>query len=140
MGCFIQSYFSNGITLKSSAVCVLGKICFASLRCSTTDTFSYVVDTRECKEAFELAKGAKLLLCEATYLNEHKNLAYEHHHLTASQAAHIAKKGHAKKLVLTHFSSRYQSVVSILMKQSKFFPTHTLLKTLKLFRLKNSFV
>ncbi len=90
------------------------------------DTFSYVVDTRECKEAFELAKGAKLLLCEATYLNEHKNLAYEHHHLTASQAAHIAKKGHAKKLVLTHFSSRYQSVVEHLNEAKQIFPnTHT---------------
>lgn len=86
------------------------------------DTFSYVVDTKKCKNAEELAKGATLLLCESTYLHQHKDLAESHHHLTAKQAAEIAKKSHAKKLVLTHFSSRYQHVSEILKEAKGIFP------------------
>ena len=83
------------------------------------------MDTRECKQALELAKGAKLLLCEATYLHEHQELAYQHHHLTTKQAANIAKQAHAKKLVLTHFSSRYQNTVNHLLEAKETFPnTH----------------
>lgn len=73
----------------------------------TGDTFSVVIDTRPCKTAIELAKGARLLLCESTYLEEHADLAYAHHHMTAKQAAQIAKDANAKELILTHFSARY---------------------------------
>ncbi len=86
------------------------------------DTFSYVVDTRDCPEAIELAKDAKLLLCEATYVQEQKELAYEHHHLTARQAGLIAKNAGAKKLVLTHFSSRYQNSLIHLQEAKEVFP------------------
>lgn len=86
------------------------------------DTFSYVVDTRVCPSAKELAKGASLLLCESTYLDAQKELADQHHHLTAKQAAKIAKEAHAKKLVLTHFSSRYQNSSEILKEAKEVFP------------------
>jgi ribonuclease Z len=72
------------------------------------DIFSCVIDTRECQNAIELARGAKMFLCESTYLEEHRDLAYEHHHLTAKQAAQIAKQAQAKQLILTHFSARYR--------------------------------
>lgn len=71
------------------------------------DSIAIVIDTRQCQEAIDIAKGAEILLCESTYLEEHKKLAYSHHHLTARQAAEIAKKAGAKKLVLTHYSARY---------------------------------
>ena len=67
-----------------------------------------MIDTRECQNAIELARGAKMFLCESTYLEEHRDLAYEHHHLTAKQAAQIAKQAQAKQLILTHFSARYR--------------------------------
>lgn len=69
--------------------------------------FSYVVDTLPCKGALLAAKDADLLLCESTYLDEHKELAHKHRHLTARQAALIAKEAGAKRLILTHFSARY---------------------------------
>ncbi|MGK3945679.1 ribonuclease Z, partial [Streptomyces caeruleatus] len=81
-----------------------------------------VVDTRDCPEAIELAKDAKLLLCEATYVQEQKELAYEHHHLTARQAGLIDKNAGAKKLVLTHFSSRYQNSLINLQEAKEVFP------------------
>ena len=74
------------------------------------DSFACVIDTRYCDEAVEIARGAKLLLCESTYLEEHHDLAHRHYHLTARQAAMIAKRAGVKELVLTHFSARYTNL------------------------------
>ncbi len=71
------------------------------------DSIAVVIDTRVCDEAVKLAKDAMVLLCESTYLEEHRELAHNHHHLTAKQAATIAKEAGAKQLVLTHYSARY---------------------------------
>ncbi|MFY7843293.1 MAG: ribonuclease Z [Rhabdochlamydiaceae bacterium] len=72
------------------------------------DILSVVIDTRECQAALDLAKSATVLICESTYLDEHRELAKNYHHLTAKQAAHIAKESGVKLLILTHFSARYQ--------------------------------
>lgn len=71
------------------------------------DTLAVVIDTRMCDNAVELALSARLLLCESTYLEEHREMAHKHHHLTAKQAATIAKEAGVEELVLTHFSARY---------------------------------
>ena len=72
--------------------------------------FASVIDTRPTPAAINLAKNADLFLCESTYLEEHRELADKYHHLTAKQAAAIAKEAEAKELVLTHFSARYQDL------------------------------
>lgn len=72
--------------------------------------FSVVIDTKYCKNAVTLAKGAKLFLCESTYLEEHRDLAINYAHMTAKQAAHIAKEAGVTKLILTHFSARYRNL------------------------------
>lgn len=74
------------------------------------DVFACVIDTKYCSNAVLLAKNAKMLLCESTYLEEHRDLALEHFHLTAKQAALIAKEADAKQLILTHYSARYRDV------------------------------
>lgn len=71
---------------------------------------AFIMDTRPCQGALELAEGVDLLICESTYLSSEGREAHEHGHMTASQAATIAKEAKAHKLVLTHFSQRYQSV------------------------------
>lgn len=71
------------------------------------DTLAVVIDTRPCKAAIELARGARLLLCESTYLQEHAALAHSYHHMTAMQAAELAKEAGVEELILTHFSARY---------------------------------
>ena len=48
-------------------------------------------------------------MCEATYLSSEQSEAESRGHLTARQAATIAKEAHAKQLILTHFSQRYPS-------------------------------
>jgi ribonuclease Z len=71
------------------------------------DSFAFVTDTRYCQNAVSIARDARLLVCESTYLEEERDLAYTHFHLTAKQAATIAKEAHAQQLILTHFSARY---------------------------------
>lgn len=72
------------------------------------DSIAVVIDTRYCKNAVNIAKNARMLLCESTYQEEHADLAYKHFHLTAKQAATIAKEANVEELILTHFSARYQ--------------------------------
>ncbi|MCB1106938.1 MAG: ribonuclease Z [Chlamydiia bacterium] len=86
------------------------------------DIFSYVVDTKYCQNAIDLARGAKLLLCESTYLEEHADLAANHDHMTAKQAATIAKEGGAQKLILTHFSARYRDLLPFKQEAEEIFP------------------
>lgn len=71
------------------------------------DVFAMVIDTRLCPQAVEIAKNARILLCESTYLDTEKDLAHNHYHLTAKQAAQIAKDAGVRQLVLTHYSARY---------------------------------
>lgn len=70
-------------------------------------SFAFVMDTRLCRGAFELAEGVDLLVCESTYLSSEEREARAHGHLTAKQAGRIAKEAGAKRLVLSHFSQRY---------------------------------
>lgn len=69
--------------------------------------FAFVMDTRLCDAAFELARDADLLVCESTFLERDAHLAQRFGHLTAAQAARIAAEAGARRLVLTHFSQRY---------------------------------
>lgn len=74
------------------------------------DVFAITLDTLPCQNAIDIARNANLFLCESTYLDEHKELATLHKHMTAKQAAKIAKEAGAERLILTHFSARYQSL------------------------------
>jgi ribonuclease Z len=69
--------------------------------------FALVMDTRPCPGAIALARGADLLVCEATYQGSEAQEAHDHFHLTAGQAATLARDGSVRRLVLTHFSQRY---------------------------------
>jgi ribonuclease Z len=69
--------------------------------------FAFVMDTRLCTAAIDLAEAADLFVCESTFLDADAALADAYAHLTAAQAAEIASAAGARRLVLTHFSQRY---------------------------------
>jgi ribonuclease Z len=71
--------------------------------------FAFVMDTRLCDGAFELADRADMLVCESTFADADAALADEYGHLTARQAGRIAQEARVRTLVLTHFSQRYGS-------------------------------
>jgi len=94
---------------------------------------AFVMDTRLCDAAFELAEGVDLLVCEATYLATETREARDHGHLTASQAARIAAESGARKLVMTHFSQRYPSVGPFIAEARKVFDESYAAKDLQRF-------
>jgi ribonuclease Z len=69
--------------------------------------FAFIMDTRLCDNAFALAEGAALIVCEATFLDDDAELAPAYGHLTARQAGQIAAESGVRTLVLSHFSQRY---------------------------------
>src|SRR5690606_8868482 len=69
--------------------------------------FAVVSDTRICKIAVCLARGAGILECDPTDLHYNADLSHDHGHLTAVEAATIARDAGVRRLVLTHFSQRY---------------------------------
>ncbi|MEI8366115.1 MAG: ribonuclease Z [Parachlamydiaceae bacterium] len=97
------------------------------------DSLAVVIDTKYCKNAVDIARGAKLLLCESTYLEEHRELAHKHLHLTAREAATIAKEAEVKKLILTHFSARYQNLKGFETEAKEVFPNVFIAEDFKVF-------
>jgi ribonuclease Z len=69
--------------------------------------FAFVMDTRLCDGVYALAEGADMLVIESTFLAQDTALAGEFGHLTARQAARVARESGVRTLVLTHFSQRY---------------------------------
>ncbi|MFC9893676.1 ribonuclease Z [Nocardia sp. NPDC127579] len=84
-------------------------------------SFAFVMDTRLCDGVYELAADADMLVIEATFLDADAHLAEEYGHLTAAQAAQVAADCGVRKLVLTHFSQRYQSLDPHLAEAEKYF-------------------
>jgi len=72
-------------------------------------TYAYCSDTAVYEKIVPWIKDASLLYHEATFLNQDRKLAKETTHSTALQAATIASRAGAEKLLIGHFSSRYKN-------------------------------
>jgi len=83
---------------------------------------AFVMDTRLCDAAVELAGNADLLVCEATFLSGDQDLARDYGHMTAAQAAWLAREAGARRLVLTHFSQRYADNARHAAEAAEIFP------------------
>ena len=73
-------------------------------------SFAFVMDTRPCPNAEILARDVDLLVCEATYLEAEADRAAANGHMTAAQAGALARRAGARRLVLSHFSERYDDL------------------------------
>jgi ribonuclease Z len=99
-------YNGKKITVKNATIKKPGK------------KITIIMDTAPSTNLAKFAQNSDLLICESTWSDHMFHLTKKRKHLTSKQAAQIAKKAKAKKLVLTHFSQRYKSL-NELLKEAK---------------------
>ena len=85
---------------------------------------SYVTDTMYIPTIANEVKGSDLLFCEGMFTEEFADQAAEKKHMTAKQAARIAKDAEVRKMALIHYSPRYSDyeLSNILDEAKEIFP------------------
>lgn len=83
---------------------------------------AYVTDARGSPKNTEriakIAEQADLFFCEGAFLHEDKDRAEETYHLTARQAGEVARLSGVKRLVIFHFSPKYEGRFSDLEREA----------------------
>ncbi|MDH2901974.1 MAG: ribonuclease Z [archaeon] len=79
-------------------------------------------DTRPTEELARFFHGCDVIVFDSTYGDEHSGNAKQNMHSTSREAAKLAKKAKAKRLILTHFSARYRDVRELVKQAKEIFP------------------
>lgn len=85
-------------------------------------SYAYCSDTMFNPAVAESVRGVDLLYHEATYGDELAVKGAERGHSTASEAAEIARLAGAKRLLIGHYSSRYNNTDELLQQARAVFP------------------
>lgn len=85
-------------------------------------SYAYCSDTRYIKTLHELVKGVSTLYHESTYSAEDAERARLYWHSTSQDAAKVAHDASVGKLLLGHFSARYNNESQLLEEAKEIFP------------------
>ncbi|MGD8997005.1 MAG: ribonuclease Z [Anaerolineae bacterium] len=94
---------------------------------------AHVGDSGETEGLVDAVRGADMLIIEATYVERDSDLAEQFDHLTAAQAARLARAADVHQLVLTHISRRYRES-DILVEAQAIMPNTMVARDLDHFR------
>ena len=95
----------------------------------------HVGDTGRTDNLMEYCRGADTLVIEATYLKEEEEMAHQFAHLTAAQAATLAKEAGISHLILTHLSRRYRER-DIYIEAQEIFPNTSVARDFDVYQIK----
>lgn len=84
--------------------------------------YAYCSDTNYSARLARMVEGVDLLYHEATYAAAEKRIAKERGHATTAEAAKVAEKAAAKRLIIGHFSSRYKDLQPLVEEARAIFP------------------
>ena len=84
--------------------------------------YAYCSDTICLPEIAGQLHGVDLLFHEATFASDNLGRAKETYHTTAVQAAELARSAEVKKLLIGHFSARYEDESVLLEEAREIFP------------------
>ena len=87
-----------------------------------TRSYAYCSDTRYIPDLWKLVNGATVLYHESTYASDCEDRARTYWHSTARQAAMVARDAKVGKLLLGHYSARYNDESKILDEAKAVFP------------------
>lgn len=84
-------------------------------------TYAYLADTIYDEELIDKVLGIDMLYHETTYLKDAEERAALRYHCTTTQAATIAQKANVKRLLIGHFSSKYEDLQPFLVEAKTIF-------------------
>jgi ribonuclease Z len=84
-------------------------------------SYAYCSDTAYSPDIVALIKEVDLLYHESTFLESESELAFKTKHATAAEAAKIASMAKVKRLLLGHYSTRYDSLSLVKEEAEKHF-------------------
>lgn len=96
-------------------------------------SYAYCSDTKYIPDLYKHLTNVDTLYHEATYCDENADRAALYYHSTAKQAATVARDAKVKKLILGHFSARYNDEDAILQEARSVFPNTFLANEMAIF-------
>jgi ribonuclease Z len=101
----------------------------------TPRTYAFCSDTAYFEDIIPTVQGADVLYHETTFMNNRESNAADKFHSTTGQAATIALKAGAKKLLIGHYSARYDDLQPLLDEARAVFPETELAVDGKIFEI-----
>ncbi|MCB2221913.1 MAG: ribonuclease Z [Bacteroidetes bacterium] len=84
-------------------------------------SYAYCSDTKYHEPIIDIVKKVSLLYHEATFMHDKADVAADKFHSTSSEAATIAKRSEVGKLIIGHFSTRYEDPQDLLQEARQIF-------------------